>query len=289
MAAMRVVSLEEATGLVLKPIIVDSSEWPAEIKHLSPSSIKRFLECPEKWRLHYLKRERELTVGYWLFQGSVNHRSIDWGLREKMTTGRLPEVKEILARFDHEWTLELEQRGGVEALEWRDSTPGAAKDQTAGLVRAYHPIAQTLDPIALEQSFLVDIPHVPVPLTGYIDIELADRLIDRKDTAARTRKPKPDWILQGGMYTAVRSKPIDFHVSTKTKMPMVYTPGVDPDLAMPAWSQQRMHLYVQRVAKAISNLYTQYGPHEVWPGNGVLHPFACDYCGLRLMCSWWSE
>lgn len=287
---MRVVSLEEATGLVLPtPIEVARADWPAEIKHLSTSSMKKFLECPERWRLHYLKREREITQGYWLFQGSVNHRSIDWGLREKMTTGRLPEVKQVLERFDHEWEAELVERGGVDALQWRDSTPSAAKDQTAGLVKAYMPIAQTLNPIALEQRFDVDIPLVPVPLMGYIDIEEETRLIDRKDVPSRQRKPKSDWVMQGGIYTAVKQKPIDFHVSTKTKMPMVYTPGVDPELAMPAWSERRMHLYVQRVARSISNLYTQYGPDDVWPGNGVLHPFACDYCGVRPLCSWWAE
>jgi hypothetical protein len=289
MAAMRVVSLEEATGLVpVPPTPVISSEWPADIQHLSPSSMKKFMECPDKWRKHYLLREREITQGYWLFQGSTNHRSIDWALKEKMTTGKLPEVKQILERFDHEWTMELSDRGGVEALEWRDSTPGEAKDQTAGLVKAYVPIAQMLDPIALEQKWEIEVPHVPVPLMGYIDIELEDRLIDRKDVARRERKPKPDWVMQGGIYTAVKQKPIDFHVSTKTKMPMVYTPGVDPELAMPAWSTQRMHLYVQRVARAISTMYTQYGPHEVWPG-ATLHPFACDYCGLRANCAWWAE
>jgi hypothetical protein len=264
------------------------AEWPKEIQHLSPSSIKKFQECPDKWRKHYLLREREITQGFWLFQGSTNHRSIDWALKEKMTTGKLPEVKQVLDRFDHEWTMELEQRGGVEALEWRETTPGEAKDQTAGLVRAYMPIAGMLDPIALEQKWEIEVPHVPVPLMGYIDIELEDRLIDRKDVARRERKPKPDWIMQGGIYTAVKGKPIDFHVSTKTKMPMVYTPGVDPELAMPAWSTQRMHLYVQRVARAISTMYTQYGPHEVWPG-ATLHPFACDYCGLRANCAWWAE
>jgi hypothetical protein len=289
MSAMRVVTLEEATGQVLPlPVVVESKEWPAEIKHLSASSIKKFQTCPDAWRKHYLKRERELTMGYWLFQGSVNHRSVDWGLKEKMRTGRLPESKEILERFDAEWEAELEERGGIAALEWRDATPGEAKDQTAGLVKAYYPIAQILDPIALEEEFSVEVPHVPVPLVGKIDIELADRLVDRKDTASRTRKPKPDWILQGGIYTAVKGKPIDFHVSTKTKMPMVYTPGVDPELAMAAWSTQRMNLYVQRVAKAISTLYTVHGPDDIWPG-ALMHTFACDYCGLRANCAWWAE
>lgn len=288
---MRVVSLEEATGLVVPlPSVVPATEWPAEIKHLSPSSIKKYLTCPEQWRLHYLKRERELTIGFWLFQGSVNHRSIDWGLKEKMSTGRLPEVKEILERFSHEWDTELAERASKgEDVQWRDSKPADVKDQTAALVKAYHPIAQTLNPIALEQKFEVQIPLVPVPLTGYIDIEEEARLIDRKDAGQRTKRPKPDWIMQGGIYSGVKQKPIDFHVSTKTKMPMVYTSGVDPELLMPAWSERRMHTYVQRVARGISNLYTQYGPDDVWPGNGVLHTFACDYCSVRPACSWQED
>lgn len=267
---------------------IPAEAWPREVKHLSPSSIKKFLTCPDQWRKHYLLREREVTQGFWLFQGSVNHRSIDWGLKEKMTTGRLPEAKQILDRFDHEWTTELEERGGESAIEWRDTLPGDAKDQTAGLVKAYYPIAQTLDPIGLEESFEVAVEGVPVPLFGRIDIELADRLIDRKDAAARTRKPKPDWVMQGGLYTAVKGKPIDFHVSTKTKTPMVYTPGVDPELAMRQWSTRRMTAYVRMVAGAISTLYAVHGPDEVWPG-ATMHTFACDYCGLRPNCAWWAE
>jgi hypothetical protein len=280
-----IITLEDAMSPTLRR--VDAAMWPASIKHLSPSSIKKFLTCPEQWRKHYLHHESE-PVGYYLFQGSVNHRTIDWGLRQKMNGDRLPEVKEILERFDHEWTTELAERGGASEIVWRGTNPSEAKKETAGLVRAYLPIAQTLNPIALEEMWRVDVPLVPVPLLGKIDIELADRLVDRKETARRERIPKPDWIMQGGIYSAVKHKPIDFHVSTKTKMPMVYTPGVDPDLAQPAWSTRRMETYVQRVARMISMIYMQYGPDDVWP-PGTMHTWACNLCGYRPSCAWWAE
>ena len=161
-------------------------------------------------------------------------------------------------------------------------------DDTAKLVRTYFwNVGSQLNPIAVEEKFELVIPGVPIPIIGYIDVEEADKLIDWKTVARRT-KPKPDWILQAGLYTAKKQKPLHFHVTTKTKTPAVYTPQTDPELAVAAWSTTRAASYVRRVVVSIQNLYSTLGPDEVWPG-ATMHPFACDYCGLRHSCAWWNE
>jgi len=289
--AARVMTLEEATGASapVATYTINEASWPMRVEHLSPASIGKFLECPEKWRKHYVSRERDPIVGYWLFRGSVNHRAVDWALKEKMETGELPSLDAVMERFDMEWSDELEKRGGAESVAWEDTTPDAVKDETARLVGVYHQqVSPSLNPIALEAKTLFDTPGVPIPTLMYIDIEEQHRLIDRKETAARTRTPKADWIMKGGLYSAAKRKPIEFHVSTKTKTPAVYTAADDPGLLVPAWREARAHSYISRVFSEIQNLYTSFGPDETWNG-ATMHPFACSYCSFKASCGWWSE
>lgn len=276
-----------ATAPIVDHTISDQT-WPMRVEHLSVSSIKLFLECPEKWRQRYVVRKRE-QVGYWLFRGSVNHRSVDWALKKKMLTGTLPGIRDVLEMFDSVWSDEMEKQGGEDAILWDDASPDSVKDETARLVGVYHmQVSPLLDPIALEQKFTLDTPGLPIPTIGYIDIEEAHRLIDRKETGARVRTPKPDWVVQAGVYSAVKQKPIEFHVSTKTKTPMVYTAAEDAGLLVPAWRLERAHTYIRRVFGHIQNLYTVYGPDDTWPG-AVMHTYACSYCSYRPTCAWWSE
>lgn len=288
--AVRVMTLEEATGATapVATYTISDSSWPMRVEHLSVSSIKLFLECPEKWRQRYIVRKKE-PVGFWLFRGSVNHRSVDWALKEKMTTGVLPGIGDVLEAFDSVWSDELERQGGEDAILWDDATPDSVKDETARLVGVYHmQVSPTLNPIALEQKFVLETPGIPIPTIGYIDIEEKHRLIDRKEGGRREKTAKPDWVLQAGIYSAVKQKPVEFHVSTKTKVPAVYTAEEDPGLLLPAWRIERAHTYISRVFRSIQTTYLEYGPDEVWLG-ATTDQNACRYCGYRPSCAWWSE
>jgi hypothetical protein len=100
---------------------------------------------------------------------------------------------------------------------------------------------------------------------------------------------KPDWRIQGLLYQAVESKPVEWHVSVKAKNPAVYTPLELPALTLPlnAVTVTATKSLVWTIARGMLAYWNTYGPDEPWPG-AVTHPWACDFCGFRPTCAWWA-
>ena len=93
--------------------------------------------------------------------------------------------------------------------------------------------------------------------------------------------------MQGRLYSTIVKKPIEFHVSTKTQKPAVYTPGTDPGLAMNKSTDGVTQAYVSQISNMIAHLFSTYGPDNPWPG-ALTHPWACGFCSYRPSCSWWQ-
>lgn len=136
----------------------------------SHSQYTKYKSCPRAYMYQYVEKVPTRT-SLPLCRGSAVHSGAEHALKEKMA-GRLVTLEEVLEvtgkSFEH-------HTDGLEA--WDDEEPGAAKDKTLLLYRAFHEQAlPNISPVAVEQGFAKRVGTVP--MLGWIDY------IDRKPALA---------------------------------------------------------------------------------------------------------
>jgi CRISPR/Cas system-associated exonuclease Cas4 (RecB family) len=287
----------------------EAHEWPEALAHLSASSFKMLVRCPEQWRQRYLLGKKA-PPALALLAGGADHAAIQLSMEQKVDSFAdlpLPTVKE---RFVEELESRVENAGGIGEVEIRGASDRPAKmreydtERKVGpeVVAAYHTkVSPTLQPVAVEQSFSIDIPGVPVPVIGYIDLVAGPvqetllepgklTIIERKRRQTAKRKPEPDWTMQGEVYQLFVPEPYAFHISVNARgEPYVLTPTTVPELQVALAPRKRSELLVQQIAAEIGFYYVRYGPELPWPAKGKLHPWACNYCGYREDCWGWKQ
>lgn len=247
------------------------------MEHLSASSLASFISCPEAWRLRRLQRIPEST-GIDKFLGIIDHEAHAENLTAKISTGTDLPLEEMHAIYDTAWNNELDENGEP---EWYEDDPDVTRNHGHLIMETYHEIVSpTITPIAVESRFEEKLPGVPVSLVGYVDVEETFRLIERKTTKTRVSKPKPNWLLQGRLYSMVYQKPVEWQCVTRTKTPTICLPETDPELRLEVGNADSTLLLVQQTAMMIEDLYMRYGPDSPWPAHGLSHPYLCGYCGF---------
>lgn len=294
--------------------------WPLPVNSLSPSSINKFQRCPEQWRRQYLLGEWERTSASNVV-GSAVHGSAQTNYTQKVATGvdlSDGDVEDAyLAAFDQE----VEEAGGPREIDWsirfgRDKVrvgAGGAKDLGAPLARVYHQdVATRTQPIGSEEWFAIEVPGVPVPVRGKIDLITQHGKRDLKFGASAKKKPEPAWQLQARTYMLVDATtdrdghtrignighlPFGWHTGSwggKRYGPRVLTPADEPDLLMRKTEEMTRvtHAMIRATADAMIAFYTQFGSYDPWPTSAFQHTWACNYCpfhpGRGGNCFWWT-
>jgi hypothetical protein len=121
---------------------------------------------------------------------------------------------------------------------------------------------------------------------GFVDVETERSMIERKTSSSVLRKPKPEWIVQGLIYQAVKFKPIEWHVIVK-RTPKIVTSRQARELRLDA-SVSTVDYLVRSFSLQVLDMYNRYGPDSPWPG-AITHPWACSYCGWRPECYHWAH
>lgn len=268
-----------------------ATDWPPELKgHLSPSSLRLFGTCPEQYRRVYVKGERQ-RPGAALVWGSADHYAHEVNFTQKITSGVDISSDDVKLAFAEGFDQEVDEKGGESEVAWGGDKPGELKDRGVALVEAYHhQVSPSVQPVAVERSFSITVPGVPVPVVGRIDIQTGDRVIEGKTSAAKKSKPEPQWRLQAEMYQLESGLPVEWHVKTKTKTPGVYTAAEEQGLwlAPSKLRQDATIIRVQRLTATLLSLLATYGPDEAWPTGAPDYGWACDYCGFRPTCFFWA-
>lgn len=158
------------------------------LDHVSPSQIDTFFRCAEQWRRRYAEGEK-IPPGFAAHVGRGVHVGAEVDFRQKVVTScDLPKndiVDAAVAAYDK--ALE----GGVYLT--RDEAPNAQKladegtDTTAALAGLLaDQVVATVEPEAVEERIVLDVPELSVPVVGIIDCYTKDaRVVDFK-TAARS-------------------------------------------------------------------------------------------------------
>lgn len=261
--------------------------WPGPLpEHLSATQLAMLQRCPEQFRRRYVHHERE-RPGAALVWGSADHAAHEHNFEQKIASGVDLPAGEVVDRFVHEF----ERRAQDDEIVWGNDKPDQMLKTGTALVELYHrQVSPTIQPTAVETRFDLAVPGVPVPVMGYVDVTTDRCAIERKTAKRAEREIKPDWRLQGLVYQAVVARPVEWHVSVKTKTPAVLTPHDTPGLVLPHDSAQvaAAQQLVRTQARVLLALWATFGPDEPWPG-AITHPWACGFCGFRSTCSWWGN
>lgn len=291
-----------------------TQSWPAELDHLSASSLKMFFKCPEQWRRRYVKGEK-IPPAATLIQGRADHTAIEHNFREKIVTGDDVPVDDVAMIFAVEIDKEIEEAGGPGEVDFgakvkgkteRRKAAAAMKDSGVELVKAYR-VQQCpgFEPVAVEEAFELEVPGVPVKITGRLDLvgrpvqhffgqseptRGPEVIRDRKTTGRAMKTPEMEWRVQGGIYMLHRWLPHEWHLSVKTKEPKIITPEVPEYEELVLKPSPLLHrqttMQLRRLVLGIGFMYVTYGPDEPWDG-AILHQWACGYCGYKPTCPWW--
>lgn len=276
---------------------VQADGWPAELpQHLSASSLSMLERCPEQWRRRYLLGEKEPPSGS-LVWGTVDGKAHAVNFTQKIESHEDLPVSEVQEAFAALVDKEVDERGGASEIDWRDDTPATVKDRGAALVGVYHrEVSPRVQPTAVEEHFALEIPGVPVPYIGYIDVSTEQASLERKTAAQRSKTIPPQYQLQTLGYALARSRPIEVHISTRTKVPAVVTPAEEPglELGFTPGLPARAERVIAARARYLLSLFIEFGPYEPWPdaiGTMAWHTAVCEMCGYgptgANRCPWW--
>lgn len=251
------------------------------VDHLSVSSIRLYLQCPEKWRRRYIEREYEPPSGAMVLGSSVgaaeaqaDHAQID--------TGERLDTADVVDLFADEW----EDRTGREDIDWRGDKPGTLKDHGIAVVQEYErTVGPRLRPVSVEREFRLDFDGVDWGVTGYFDLEEeGDVVADRKVKGRRLSPADAATDIQPTMYLLAKraegnpAPRFDFHTLVRTKQPTVeVVPTVRTDAQLDHFADR-----ILTVAAEINwRMET-----DVWQG-AVPGSWACSpkFCGYWESCS----
>lgn len=152
------------------------------IEHLSYSSISMFLDCPEAWRRKYIAKEPTKSSPALVF-GSAFHNTIETAVAEGKS--------DLLSIWKAKWPAALEGQD----VYWGADNPEQHFNEGVRLL-SNKTIQEEISKIKpgkdeygpqIERRVELQVPGVPVPVIGYIDIILED------GTPADLKTSKTSW------------------------------------------------------------------------------------------------
>jgi len=200
------------------------------IPHISYSSLSSFLTCSESWRRKYVEKEPTRSTPALVF-GSAFHDTMESYITSRHTPGANKTT--LTATWAAKWAVAVESDKDT---EWGVDTP---EDHYADGVRILTSpdvakFADTITPLRddsglfMERKITLQVPGVPVPVIGYIDIVTSDGVPgDFKTSSMAWSDEKARQEIQPLFYLAALNQAgytvpklaFRHYVITKTKIP----------------------------------------------------------------------
>lgn len=238
------------------------------VEHLSASSVNMFLRCPRQWQLKYVHKVEGPTTEP-LLMGSAVHLALSRVLKG-----------EDAGDFWGDALLAAET-----TVEFKDESAARAQAE-AWIYHYYEQIGKYLNVIDTELEIQLEVPGVPIPVLGYVDIVTPERIIDLKTTGYLSRNVRlnKEWRLQAHIYQLAHAVPAEFHVLTRAKSDPLVVPSSKDDKLYVSVAPTVMTVQTIRfVYNAIEDCLNRYGEDFPWPGNPT-HEWADRYCAVENCC-----
>lgn len=148
----------------------------SDLTHLSYSSISLYLDCPAAWQHKYILKQPTRSAPALVF-GTAMHTAIEEQVRARTLNMPLPEFHDSWANA---WTQALEKDHA--SIDWGNDTPEQTYNE--GVRMFSHPDVWNMvgnlrarvddqGPM-IERKITLNVPGVPLPVIGYIDLVAGD-------------------------------------------------------------------------------------------------------------------
>lgn len=196
---------------------------PEVVEHISFSQVSMCARCPMQWYHRYVEGKK-IPPGIAMTRGSSYHKALETNFKQKIDTGVDLPCSTLCDAFVTDFDRRINEE---ETTMLPEDSPGEYKDSGIKLVKAYYDsgIMETLQPAAVETTYMAEVPGLPKPIMAIIDLELVNgTLIDHKTAKAKWSEDK--WLNDHQSTTYAIVKDIDsvnfeFHVAVATKTPQI--------------------------------------------------------------------
>jgi hypothetical protein len=186
------------------------------LEHLSASSYRLFVECPEAWRRRYIAGERSPKNAGMVIGSRVDDALTDY-YRHQLQHGEQLPAEEVLDRYQQRWSDLLQQDAERDQIIFDEFDEHTARQiGAAALAEALGQLVPQLgEPVAMQRR--VEFPLAPGlqwTILGYLDLETrqpqidgseAEVVVDYKVKGANALSQiKADRDPQASLYLAVR-------------------------------------------------------------------------------------
>lgn len=243
--------------------------------HLSVSQLKMFLRCPLQYFFRYVCDLKAPPTGD-LTLGRTIHQTLGDNYRQKIRSHYDLIFSDITEVFDEHWEREVRETKFSDGEK-----PDKLREQGIKLLETYfNEVAPDINPVAIEQEFLIDMNFTKLPLKGYIDlIDDEGYIIDHKTTKRSFPENSAEKDIQLTAYAMAyralngqEEKGVRLDVMVRNKQPKIqqlYGTRTQADI-------DRFSRLVGQVENAIrSSVY--------YPNEGYM----CGICGYQGMCEKW--
>jgi putative RecB family exonuclease len=257
--------------------------------HLSYSSVACYLQCPLKWKFHYIDQLPEEFVSTSLVFGHAIHESVAAFLNASLSGDSL-SPDEMLMVYLNAWR----ESNGVEIRGSNGDSEEKLLKKAQDLLTLWHGRQDGMtEVLGVEEGFSVDMaefadyPTLDVPpLIGYVDhiVKQPDgtiALIDLKTAARKPSQAQADQNLQLTAYS-LGAEALGFNPDELTLRLDYLLKGTQPDLvsfetSRSEYDRRRFVKMVTRVWKGITN--SVFFPKTDW--------YCKSSCGYQSHCVEW--
>jgi len=246
-----------------------------ELTHLSYSSINYYLNCGKSWQFKYQQQLPERKNSNLIF-GSAVHKTIQQhiqGEQDLRQSWRECWSKELALTPDIDWGTDNQTElfnYGVHLF---------SNEDVSGMVKSLKPLIQNGSP-CMEVKIELNVPGVPVPVIGYIDL-IQDSMIpvDFKTAGRSWSQEQADKELQATFYLAALNQAglvqfpakFEYIVLVKNKTPKV------------------QRFVTERSAADIFKLFNLIGEVYRAMTKDVFLPNPSGWSCSEKYCSFWAE
>lgn len=243
------------------------------LDHLSASSLAKFMRCPRQWQDKYILGKVEPSNSS-LVIGSAVHEQLS-----ALFKGLPLDPAGI-------WHDEVEEAGEV---IWKDSEDKSYELFVSHVYHYWERMGKHLGQVEhSEQEIAIEIAGIDIPIIGFVDLEIADRIIDFKTTAyfnSKQVRPNKEWKFQMAVYQLAIEKPAEVHVLTRSKTdPVVVPESTKSPLYFGVADREKTRQLIRDTYDLMTYYYDIYGSVIAFPGN-PMHDWASKYCNVEECCA----
>lgn len=183
---------------------------PADVDHISHSSISTFLRCPRQWAFAYLEGLRR-PPGVALIKGSAVDKGLSFNLEQKIASRVDLPKSDVLEVTEDAFRADVDRNGGHSEIDWNGGNMAKGLDSAIGLTDLH----MTRHAPHIQPSHVQLELHRTLPdgrdFVGHLDfIEESGVVGDWKTGGKRMGQSAADSDQQPHAYAYLLDRPIDF-------------------------------------------------------------------------------